>query len=381
VTTQSAWRGEYYANPDLHGNPTLVRDDAAIGFDWGNEAPAPGLPADAFSVRWTGVASFAQGPYLFHATIDDGMRVYVDDELLIDEWRDRPEREVTVRRQMAAGAHALRVEYYERGHRAVAKFWWEPERSFSGWKGHYWPNQGLEGNPRLVRDDPQVSFDWQMGSPGGGIPKDHFSARWTRTLHLQDGTYRFRLLMDDGARLWVDDLLIIDEWRDHASREVRADHVVAGTGAHTIMVEYYDNTFEARIHLDWERLGDPVYTHWKGEYFDNVDLAGAPVLARNDRSLDFNWGLGAPAPSLPADSFSVRWTRDKEFDPGRYRLLFQADDGFRFWVDDELVLDEWHSAREDTYQVEMDLPWKPRLKVEFYEDSGDAKIQFWWEKI
>ena len=147
------------------------------------------------------------------------------------------------------------------------------------------------------------------------------------------------------------------------------------------MLEYYDNTFEARIYLDWARLGEPAYTHWKGEYFDNVDLAGDPALVRNDRSLDFNWSLGAPAPSLPADGFSVRWTRDKEFDPGRYRLLFQADDGFRFWVDDELVLDEWHSAREKTYSVEIELSWKPRLKVEFYEDAGDAKIQFWWEKL
>ena len=75
----------------------------------------------------------------------------------------------------------------------MAKFWWERERSFSGWKGHYWTNQGLEGNPLLVRDDPQVSFDWQMGGPGGGIPDDHFSARWTRTTYLQAGTYRFSL--------------------------------------------------------------------------------------------------------------------------------------------------------------------------------------------
>jgi hypothetical protein len=50
-------------------------------------------------------------------------------------------------------------------------------------------------------------------------------------------------------------------------------------------------------------------------------------------------------------------------------------------VDDELLLDEWNSARDDTYQVEVDLPWKPRLKVEFYEDSEDAKMKLWWERI
>src|SRR5687767_7863144 len=48
-----SWRGSYFANATLAGTPALVRDDAAIDFDWGSGAPAPGLPVDNFSVRWT----------------------------------------------------------------------------------------------------------------------------------------------------------------------------------------------------------------------------------------------------------------------------------------------------------------------------------------
>ena len=77
-------------------------------------------------------------------------------------------------------------------------------------------------------------------------------------------------------RLWVDGQQIIDAWYDHSFHELTADHVVGGTGPHTIVVEYYDNAFEARIHVSWERRGDPSYPHWKGEYYGNRDLSGEP---------------------------------------------------------------------------------------------------------
>ena len=374
------WRGEYYANPDLWGTPALVRDDEAIGFDWQEGPPAPGLPADAFSVRWSGTATFQEGPYIFNATMDDGMRVYVDDELIIDEWRDRSARQAAASRYMSAGSHAMRVEYYERGHTALAKLWWERDRTFAGWKGMYWPNTSFLGNPALTRDDPNISFDWMMDGPGDGMPVDRFSARWTRAVYFQEGSYRFHVQVDDGVRLWVDGQQIIDAWYDHSFHELTADYVIGGAGTHTIVVEYYDNAFEARIHVSWERRGDPLYAQWKGEYYGNRHLSGEPALVRNDGTLNFDWETAAPAANLPADGFSARWTREKEFEPGRYRFRIRADDGVRFYVDDTLVIDEWHNARGETYEADVDLPWKPKLRVEFYEDGGDARIRLDWER-
>jgi hypothetical protein len=377
----TGWLGEYFTNADLRGQPTMARTDAAIGFDWGNDAPAPELPVDGFSVRWSRVAAFEGGTYEFHAAMDDGMRVYVDDELIVSEWRDEAERDVTVSRPMSAGTHALRVEYYDRRDRALANLWWEKVRSYADWKGAYWPNQNLLGQPALLRNDPQISFDWQMGSPGASVPSDHFSARWTRTIGLEEGNYRFQVLADDGVRLWVDDSLIIDAWQDQQSRTLSADYVIAGAGVHSLKVEYYDNMFQAKISMSWTRLGAPSYLYWKGEYYANPYLSGDPILVRSERSLEFDWGKKSPAPSLPADGFSVRWTREREFEPGLYRFRFLADDGVRFYVDDKRVLDEWHNARGQEYQVDVQLPWKPKLKIEFYEDAGDARIHVSWERI
>ncbi len=77
----------------------------------------------------------------------------------------------------------------------------------------------------------------------------------------------------------------------------------------------------------------------------------------------------------------MRWTSEKEFDPGRYRFRIHADDGVRLYVDDTLVMNEWHNARGETYEVVVDLPRNPQLKLEFYEDAGDARISFDWERI
>jgi hypothetical protein len=120
--------------------------------------------------------------------------------------------------------------------------------------------------------------------------------------------------------------------------------------------------------------------YWKAEYYENKDLAGDAVLVLDERSINHNWGDGAPAPSLPADFYSVRWTRVKAFDPGRYRFHFKVDDGIRSYVDGELLIDEWHNDWGEAYEVDVDLPSNPELKIEYYEDGGGAKIEFGYEK-
>ena len=81
-----------------------------MSFEWGSSAPAAGLPADGFAARWTRSVQFEAGRYRFHAIMDDGLRLYVDGELVIDSWRDGGRRELTAERTLAGGAHSLRVE-------------------------------------------------------------------------------------------------------------------------------------------------------------------------------------------------------------------------------------------------------------------------------
>ncbi len=381
TTPPAAWRGEYFTNPSLAGPPAFVRNDAEIRFAWGQGAPARNFPADHFSVRWTRTLRFEEGLYRFHALVDDGVRLYVDNALVIDAWQDGSRRELVADRKITAGSHTLRVEYYERGGDAVIQVWWEKLATYPDWKGEYWSNRTLTGNPVLVRNDENISFNWGAGSPAPGIPANGFSARWTRTYPFEGATYRFRVIVDDGVRLWVDDQLIIDSWHDGSAREITADYALV-QGTHSLRVEYYENTGDARIQVGWEKVASPSFPDWKGEYWSNPNLSGTPALVRNDRVLDFDWGTGAPAWGLPADNFSARWTRQVTFEPARYRLFAQADDGVRVYVDDARVLDEWHpSDASRVYTIDLLLTGARRLTVEYYEATGKALVKVWWQRI
>ncbi len=384
--TITDWRGEYFANITLTGNPALVRNDGAnsvgamIDLNWGQGSPDPLIPVDNFSARWTRQVTLDKGTYRFHVRVDDGVRLWVDDQLILDAWSDHSAQELTVDYAVVRGTHALTIEYYERTGNAQIGIWWDKVASptYPNWKGEYWANRDLSGDPALVRDDPYLDFNWSTSTPAYGLPADDFSARWTRQATFDAATYRFHALVDDGVRLWVDGQPLIDSWSDHAAREVTADLAMV-RGTHSLQVEYYEHSGDARIRVWWDKVASPSFPDWKGEYWPNRDLSGDPALVRNDRDIDLNWGASAPAPGLPADGFSVRWSRAQTFGPGVYRFFAVADDSVRLYVDGNLVLNEWHGSTNDVYSVDLPLSGAHQLVVEYAEHTGDARIRVWWK--
>lgn len=119
--------GEYFNNIDLKGEPVLKRVDKEIGFDWQDRAPGSGLGTDNFSVRWTGkLVPSATREINLIAMSDDGMRIWLDGKLLLDDWKDHaPETKKMPIKTEAGKQCDLRVEYYERGGGAVARLGWD----------------------------------------------------------------------------------------------------------------------------------------------------------------------------------------------------------------------------------------------------------------
>lgn len=117
----------YFANTVLGGMPVLTRTDATLDFTWAGGAPAPGMPADHFSVRWHGfIETPDTGPCTLIARSDDGMRVWLDGTLVIDAWIARSVAETTWTFAAEAGRrHAIRIEYFERTGQAVAQLLWQ----------------------------------------------------------------------------------------------------------------------------------------------------------------------------------------------------------------------------------------------------------------
>lgn len=118
--------GEYYDNIGLEGTPVLVRVDPVVDFDWGNGAPAPELPSDRFSVRWTGkLVSPVTVDGWVGAASDDGVRLWIDGELIVDDWFDRAVATSSKPFHFEAGrAYDVRLEYYENGGGAAVSLGW-----------------------------------------------------------------------------------------------------------------------------------------------------------------------------------------------------------------------------------------------------------------
>ena len=253
------WRGDYWNNPTQSGPPQLTRNDLAIFFNWGEGTADSSLVVDHFSARWHRTLNFDAGIYRFNIEVDDGFRLYIDNVLVLDEWEEGAARTYTVDVPLSTGMHTIQVDYFERTGVALMRFWWERNDSFSGWKGEYFGNRDLQGNPALVRDEPQIDFNWGNGRPATNLPADHFSVRWQRRVSFEAGTYRFFLRMDDGARVYLDSQLILNEWKDGADRTVNVD-VTLPAGERALKVEFFESSDIARISFWWQLAPTPTPT-------------------------------------------------------------------------------------------------------------------------
>jgi len=306
------WRGEYFDNPTLSGPPVLIRNDVAVDFNWGGGSPASVLPSDGFSARWTRKLSFAEGLYRISITVDDGVRFWMDGQLLVDEWHDAGSTTYTVNLYVSEGQHDIRLEYYEGVGGAMIRFVVSKEEQATStptstatptppptatplptwtatatppptptsaptatpttplptdtpvpaavlpdrWQGDYFDNQNLSGDPVFRRQDNDINFDWGSGSPDPSLPADGFSVRWRGAVTLPTGTYRYFLTADDGARLLIDNLPLITAWPADPTQTYSVQ-ILLTEGVHTFEVHFFEATGDARVHIWGEQVQGP----------------------------------------------------------------------------------------------------------------------------
>jgi YVTN family beta-propeller protein len=404
--------GQYFANATLTGAPALTRTEA-VSFDWGTASPGTGIPVDSFSVRWVGqVSAPTSGSYVFQTVSDDGVRLYVNGTQLINNWTDHgtTTNNAAAMTLVSGQRYDVVLEYYEKTGGAVAKLNWQtpgtssfvavpaaqlyPSATQGGLLGQYFSNTTLSGAPALTRSE-AVSFDWGTGSPGAGVPVDSFSVRWTGQVSIPtSGSYVFQTVSDDGVRLYLDGVQVVNNWTDHGPATDNAAPVTLTAGRrYDIVLEYYEKTGGAVAKLNWQTPGTTSFVAipvtqlfatsqgLSAQYFGNITLSGNPTLTRSE-SVNFDWGTGAPAASLTVDNFSVRWSGHvMPSVDGNYTFQTTSDDGVRLWVDGTLVVDRWtvHGPVTDSSpQIALKAGLVYEIKLEYYEAQNGAVAKLGW---
>jgi hypothetical protein len=381
IAVDNLWLAEYYDNANLSGDPVYTAQAKRVDYDWGNNSSPAGLPENYFSIRWTGNWDFEYGEYTFLAYADDGIRLWLDDELLIDYWLQGQGSHEAKLIIPVAGRHQLKLEYFEQTGYASIRLRWRRTDLYPQWQGDYYNQPWVESGKLYERTDSTIEFDWGEGCPEY-LLCDSFSIGWQAIPVFEAGTYRFFIYADEGYQLFVDGNKVKEGgWYDGeggGAEDTHYDLTVNSTQYRDIEFNFHDRGGPAEARLWIQKRGQP---DWTAQYYGNKNLSDEPVTTKQEEAVFRDWGSGKPYPVLPsADQFSARWSGQRYFHAGCYRFGLFADDGVRLWVDGELLVNEWHDGRAEYYSPYTYLTTGYHdVTIEYYENLGDAEIRFWWE--
>lgn len=252
-TGKKEFCGQYYTNPNMTGTPRYTRNTKTISAHWGDGGPGGGVGDNyqAFSIRWRGQFQFNKSDYDFYLGGDDGVRLWLDDKLIINKWVDQAYTEYNVRLPVSAGSHIITVEYYENADQdlgeAAVSFCVTPTGQNCAW---YYNNSKVGIIPDFSAQERRIVNVWGYSSPSPSIKNNFFSAKYLNRSYFKSGTYTFCVGSDDAAKVSVDTTTIINYGPPHAFSWSKKEYT-PGAGWHTVRTDYYELAGNAAVVEFW----------------------------------------------------------------------------------------------------------------------------------
>jgi hypothetical protein len=337
---QPGLQAEFFSNPELSGTPALTRTDAVVDFDWSKISPAPGLPATNYTARWTGTIEVpaSVGDVVLATMADDGARVWIDGQLVIDAWGPHDATTSAASAVLTAGqSHQLRIEYLQLEYNALMKLQWRSVRAGSALRiawvppGKWmdaWTGEWISGPATVTNDVPRdrIPIYIKSGAVLPLAPEMQYTGQlpWnpvTLDLYPRDGE------TTNGTTLYEDDTLttayqrgkfrntLITASADDADRTI---HVHIGTAVGTYHGALKKRAWILRIHppADWPKNLAPAQVTANGKKINT------PIhrLIRDATSMPLGDKTGAPDAdvfevSLPTAPVSHQQTVEIHFGP------------------------------------------------------------------
>ncbi len=268
------YQGDWNALPDFN-SLTSVKTGTVTSLDL-----TPRNQNDNFAFKYTGYINVpTDGTYTFYLTSDDGSQMHIGSTLVVDHdgLHGATEKQGTAI-GLKAGKHALKVSFFEKTGGEALSMSYEgpgitktavPASAFyrvgsnaptgTGLLAEYFDNKTLTAPSALTRTDATVNNDWGSGSPATGtINVDNFSVRWTgQVLAPVTGTYSFSTVSDDGVRLWVNNVQIVNNWTDHGPVTDNGSQTFSFTAGqkYDVKMEFYEAGGGAVAKLQWAYPG------------------------------------------------------------------------------------------------------------------------------
>ncbi|MCY3019265.1 MAG: PA14 domain-containing protein [Planctomycetota bacterium] len=342
---QGGWQAEY-GKVGVE-EPLVTRKELAIAWDWGGASPSPAVPVDKFWGRWTGlVVPPETSEYVFHVVWDEGVRLYINDMLLLDYMNLGPGKADSPPLQLEKGkSYLVRLEYLEWNEYASCALRWSC-KAFTptlvravgvGEPTGVLPNVGFlaeyghSGTQTIVsRREILVNWNWKSGSPSPAINADKFWANYSGWITPPaDGEYTFLLDYDDGARLFLDDVYLFDCGARGNTGEAVATLpplLLKGGKHYALKLNYWENNEYARMRLLWRSKDIPKQPvpatipeaipenakdvgHLECGVLAEYGAAKAPLIRRLEGRIVHDFERGAPGSDFPASgTFWGRWT-------------------------------------------------------------------------
>jgi glucose/arabinose dehydrogenase len=398
-------KAEYFDNRDFT-NLKLTRIDPTVNFNWGKGSPDASIASDTFSVRWTGqVEAKYSETYSFFTTTDDGVRLSVNGQQIINRFVDQSATEASGAIALEAGKkYDITLEYYENTGQALSRLSWS----------------SLTQAKEIIPQAQLFSTSSVIDSPPSALLN-------ASNLNISSGnTYTFGITYSDNTAINVATLdsqdvrvtgpnnfsqlatLVSVDTNSNGSPRTATYRINApgGTwntednGGYTFALQANQVSDTRGNFATAATLGNiqvnitptptpsptPTPTTGMGlkaEYFDNKDFTNLK-LTRTDATVNFNWGKGSPDASIGSDTFSVRWTGQVQAKYSEtYSFFTTTDDGVRLLVNGQQIIDRLvdQTTTEASGAIALEAGKKYDITLEYYENTGQALSRLSWSSL
>ncbi|HHX17424.1 MAG TPA: anti-sigma factor domain-containing protein [Clostridium sp.] len=289
----------------------------------------------------------------------------------------------------------------------------EPEDIGTGLRGEYYDNADFT-NLVGIRIDSEINFNWENKLPHSDLNDDgSLSIRWEGQIKAQNTEmYTFHINRGYGVRLWINDMMVINEWTKDLWGMSSFGHIfLVGGQKYNIKLEYYEfNNFGnyGNIKLEWSSMSTPKEVvpqsalfpsdkpltlpeelpgdgeGLKGQYYNDMDFKDFK-LERIDPVVNFNWGINPPDTTMFNNGvFGVRWTG--KIQPPyseEYTFYVTRNSGARLWINNQLIINEWNDMWNvtNTGKIYLEAGKKYDIRLEYYKNMGIGAIRLEWSSM